>query len=103
VSDDIFRAIGMTPTSGVMETQSFLFALESLRITDMLSLQPSALVEKYVAKGLLAPIHVDVPRAMPDYGMLVRLGETPTPAAQAFMAVLRDVASGQVVVAGRQG
>ncbi|WP_200848818.1 hypothetical protein, partial [Raoultella sp. 18093] len=60
-------------------------------------------VEKYVAKGLLAPIHVDVPRAMPDYGMLVRLGETPTPAAQAFMAVLRDVASGQVVVAGRQG
>ncbi len=103
VSDDIFRAIGMTPTSGVMETQSFLFALESLRITDMLSLQPSALVEKYVAKGLLAPIHVDVPRAMPDYGMLVRLGETPTPAAQAFMAVLRDVASGQVVAAGRQG
>jgi DNA-binding transcriptional LysR family regulator len=94
VSDDIFRTIGMTPTSGVMETQSFLFALESLRITDMLSLQPAALVEKYVAKGLLAQISVDVPRAMPDYGMLVRLGEAPPPAAQAFMAVLRDVASG---------
>ena len=36
-------------------------------------------------------------------GMLVRLGETPTPAAQAFMAVLRDVAGGRVVPMPRQG
>ena len=96
VSDSIFRAIGMAPSSGVMETQSFLFALESLRITDMLSLQPSALVEKYVAKGLLAQIKVDVPKVMPDYGMLTRMDEDPTPAASAFMSVLRDVAAANV-------
>ena len=93
VSDDIFRTIGMTPTAGVMETQSFLFALESLQITDMLSLQPAALVDKYVAKGLLARIAVEVPKVMPDYGVLTRLGEPPTPAAAAFMAVLRGVAA----------
>jgi len=31
---------------------------------------------------------------MPDYGMLTRLGETPTPATLAFMEVLRGVAGG---------
>ena len=99
VSDNIFRTIGMTPTAGVMETQSFLFALESLQLTEMLSLQPTALVDKYVAKGLLARIAVDVPKVMPDYGMLTRLGEPPSPAATAFMAVLREVAA-QIEAAG---
>jgi DNA-binding transcriptional LysR family regulator len=93
VSDDIFGVIGMAPTSSVVETTSFLFALESLQLTDMLSLQPSTLVEKYVEKGLLAHIGVDVPDRMPDYGMLTRAGETAGPAAQAFMSVLRDVAN----------
>ena len=91
VSDDIFGGIGMAPTSSVVETTSFLFALESLQLTDMLSLQPSTLVEKYVEKGLLAHIPVEVPDRMPDYGMLTRMDEVPSPSVQAFMAVLRDV------------
>lgn len=93
VSDDIFGGIGMAPTSSVVETTSFLFALESLQLTDMLSLQPSTLVEKYVEKGLLAHIPVEVPDRMPDYGMLTRMDEVASPSVQAFMAVLRDVAS----------
>jgi len=93
VSDDIFGVIGMAPTSSVVETTSFLFALESLQLTDMLSLQPSTLVEKYVEKGLLAHIPVEVPDRMPDYGMLTRMDEAPSPSVQAFMAVLRDVAA----------
>jgi DNA-binding transcriptional LysR family regulator len=92
VSDDIFGVIGMAPTSSVVETTSFLFALESLQLTDMLSLQPSTLVEKYVEKGLLARIPVSVPDRMPDYGMLTRTDENAGPAVQAFMSVLRDVA-----------
>ncbi|MCZ2498773.1 LysR family transcriptional regulator [Xylophilus sp. Kf1] len=92
VSDDIFGVIGMAPTSSVVETTSFLFALESLQLTDMLSLQPSTLVAKYVEKGLLSHIPVEVPDRMPDYGMLTRMDESPGPAVQAFMAVLRDVA-----------
>jgi DNA-binding transcriptional LysR family regulator len=58
----------------------------------MVSLQPEALVEKYVSKGLLARIPVELPDRMPDYGLITRVGEVPTPAAQAFMDVLRDAA-----------
>lgn len=64
-----------------------------MHTTDMLSLQPAALVEKYVNKGLLARIPVELPDRMPDYGLITRLGEPPTPAAQAFMDVLREAAS----------
>lgn len=92
VSDDIFGRNGLALTSGVVETPSFLFALEMMQTTDMLSLQPTALVRRYIDKGLLARIPVELPDRMPDYGMLTRLGETPTPATLAFMEVLRRVA-----------
>ena len=29
---------------------------------------------------------------MPDYGLITRLGEPPTPFAQAFMEVMREIA-----------
>ncbi len=96
VSDDIFGSTGLALTSGVVETPSFLFALELMQITDMLSLQPAALVDKYVNKGLLTRIPVELPDRMPDYGLITRLGEPPTPAAQAFMDVLRAKADGAV-------
>jgi len=93
VSDDIFGRNGLALASGVVETPSFLFALEMMQATDMLSLQPSALVERYIHKGLLARIPVELPDRMPDYGLITRLGEPPTPAAQAFIDVLRAVAA----------
>ncbi|GAB7542900.1 LysR family transcriptional regulator [Cupriavidus sp. 8B] len=92
VSDDIFGRTGLALTSGVVETPSFLFALELMQSTDMLSLQPAALVDKYVNRGLLARIPIELPDRMPDYGLITRLGEAPTPAAQAFMEVLREKA-----------
>lgn len=92
VSDEIFGHAGASPTASIVETPSFLFALELMQRTDMLSLQPAALVAKYVDKGLLARIPVTLPSHMPDYGVITRLGETPEPAAQAFMAVLKDLA-----------
>src|SRR5574343_495777 len=92
VSEDIFERAGMQPTSGVVETPSFLFGMELMQATQMLSLQPAARVEKYVQKGLLARIPVDLPDRMPDYGVITRLGEAPGPAAQAFLQVLREQA-----------
>jgi DNA-binding transcriptional LysR family regulator len=91
VSDGIFASTGLAPTSGVVETPSFLFALELLQTTPMLSLQPAALVDKYVHKGLLARIPIDLPDRMPDYGLITRLGEPLAPAAQAFMDILRRI------------
>ena len=94
VSRTVVReAISRLQASGVVETPSFLFALELMHTTDMLSLQPAALIQKYVDRGLLSRIPVELPDRMPSYGLITRLGEPPTPAAQAFMDVLREAAS----------
>lgn len=96
VSDDIFSRTGLSLTSGIVETPSFLFALELMQSTNMLSLQPAALVDKYVRRGLLTRIAAELPDRMPDFGMITLQGEPPSTAAQAFMDVIRQLA-GQVV------
>lgn len=60
----------------------------------MMSLQPAALIQKYVDRGLLSRIPVRKfarPHAQ-RYGLITRLGEPPTPSAQAFIDVLRETA-----------
>lgn len=92
VSDDIFTRAGLLPTAGVVLTPSFLFSMELMQSTNMLTLAPTALADKYVSKGLLARISTDLPVRMPDYGVVTRRDETPSPAAQAFIQVLREQA-----------
>jgi len=92
VSDDIFSSTGLSLTSGIVETPSFLFALELLQSTNMLSLQPAALVDKYVRRGLLARIASELPDRMPDFGMITLQGEHPSTSVQAFMDVIRTLA-----------
>lgn len=92
ICDDIFSSAGLGPHAGNVETASFLFAFELLQGTEMLSLQPAAVVGKYVDKGLLARLPVEIPDRMPDYGLVTRLGETPGPVAQELMELLRGVA-----------
>ncbi len=92
VSDGILSSTGLSLTSGIVETPSFLFALELMQSTDMLSLQPSALVDKYVRRGLLTRIASDLPGGMPDYGLITLQGEPPSPATLAFMDVIRTIA-----------
>lgn len=92
VSDDLFGGAGLTLSAGVVETSSFLFALELMNTTHMMSLQSAALIQKYVDRGLLSRIPVQLPDHMPSYGLITRLGEPPTPSAQAFIDVLRETA-----------
>lgn len=92
VSDDIFSSTGLSLTSGIVETPSFLFALELLQSTNMLSLQPAALVDKYVRRGLLTRIASDLPDRMPDFGLITLQGEPPSTAVQAFIDVIRHLA-----------
>jgi DNA-binding transcriptional LysR family regulator len=93
VSDDIFSSTGLSLTSGIVETPSFLFALELMQSTNMLSLQPAALVEKYVRRGLLARIAAQLPDRMPDFGLITLQGERPNTAVQAFLDVIRHLAA----------
>lgn len=93
VSDNIFVRTGTTLTSGIVETPSFLFALELMQSTDMLSLQPAALAKRYADRGLLIRIPVELHDQMPGYGLITRLGDAPTSAALAFIAELRKVAT----------
>jgi DNA-binding transcriptional LysR family regulator len=58
----------------------------------MLSLQPAALVEKYVRRGLLTRIAAELPDRMPDFGLITLQGEEPSPAALAFRDVIRTLA-----------
>ena len=92
VSDDIFSGTGLSLTSGIVETPSFLFALELMQSTNMLSLQPAGLVDKYVRRGLLTRIAAELPGRMPDFGLITLQGEPPSPAALAFMDVIRAMA-----------
>lgn len=92
VSDDIFSGTGLSLTSGIVETPSFLVALELMQSTNMLSLQPAALVDKFVRRGLLTRIATDLPRRMPDFGLITLQGEPPSTAALAFMDVIRALA-----------
>ena len=96
VSDDIFSSTGVSLTSGIVETPSFLFALELMQSTNMLSLQPAALVDKYVRRGLLTRIASELPDRMPDFGLITLQGEPPSTAVQAFMDVIRNLA-GQAI------
>ncbi len=94
VSDGIFSSTGLSLTSGIVETPSFLFARELMQSTNMLSLQPAALVDKYVRRGLLTRIAAELPDRMPDFGLITLQVEPPSAAAQAFMDVIRELADG---------
>lgn len=92
VSDDIFSSTGLSLTSGIVETPSFLVALELMQSTNMLSLQPAALVDKFVRRGLLTRIASDLPKRMPDFGLITLQGEAPSTPMLAFMDVIRTLA-----------
>lgn len=97
ISDSIFIKTGTTLTAGIVETTSFLFALELMQSSNMLSLQPAALVDKYVGNGLLARIPIELPVKLPDYGIITRMGEPIDVTTQAFIAELFSVANQMTV------
>jgi len=45
-----------------------------------------------VRRGLLTRIVAELPDRMPDYGLITLQGEPPSPAALAFMDVIRNMA-----------
>ena len=101
--DETFAAAGMQAPVGMIETPSIFSTLELLQVTDMISLQPRAAVEKYVRNGLLGQLAVPIRRTMTNYGVITRKNEIPSQPAQEFIAILRATAErlGDHVVAPR--
>ncbi|EON18215.1 LysR family transcriptional regulator [Cupriavidus necator] len=90
--DETIAAAGIQGLVGMVETPSIFSTLELLQATDMLSLQPRAVVERFVAEGMLAHVPVPIRRAMSSYGIVTRKNELPSEAMLQFMAALRAAA-----------
>lgn len=90
--EEAFASAGLVVPPGTVETPSFFSAFELLQATPMLSMQPQAIVEKYVDKGLLGRIPVPIRDTMPDYGVITRKGEVPSRSMSEFIGILHQVA-----------
>jgi DNA-binding transcriptional LysR family regulator len=90
--EEAFASAGLIVPAGTVETPSFFSTFELLQATRMLSLQPQAIVEKYVNKGVLGRIPVPMQDTMPNYGLITRKGEVPSQAMLEFTDILRCVA-----------
>jgi DNA-binding transcriptional LysR family regulator len=97
--EESFAGLGLPAPASMVETPSIFSTLELLQATDMLSLQPRAAVEKYVARGLLGRVSVTIRRSMSQYGIVTRRHETPSGAMLEFMAILREIAARQAQAA----
>jgi DNA-binding transcriptional LysR family regulator len=91
--EETFAAAGIQSLVATVETPSIFSTLELLQATDMLSLQPRAAVEKYVAQGLLGHLPVPIRRAMSSYGIVTRKNEVPSAPMEEFIGILRAVAN----------
>ncbi|WP_019939591.1 LysR family transcriptional regulator [Bordetella sp. FB-8] len=90
--EETFASAGLVVPAGTVETPSFFSAFELLQATPMLSMQPQAIVEKYVDKALLGRIPVPIRDTMPDYGVITRKGEVPSRSMREFIDILHQVA-----------
>lgn len=90
--EESFASAGIAAPKGMVETPSIFSTLELLQATEMLSLQPRAAVEKYVAKGLLGHVPVPIRHTMSNYGIVTRKNEVLSQTTQEFIAILRAVA-----------
>jgi DNA-binding transcriptional LysR family regulator len=90
--EEVFASAGLVVPTGTVETSSFFTSFELLQATQMLSLQPQAIVEKYVNKGLLGRVLVPIRDTMPNYGLITRKGEVPSQPMREFVDILRNVA-----------
>ena len=90
--EEMFADARVQAPGGMVETPSIFSTLELLQATDMLSLQPRVAVEKYVDKGMLGRVPVQVGRSMASYGIVTRKDDEQSQPAREFIDVLRTVA-----------
>lgn len=93
--DETFAAAGIVAPVGIVETPSMFSTLELLQATDMISLQPEVVMDRYVQSGLLGYLRVPIRRTMSNYSVITRKNEVASQAMNEFIAILTDIA-GQI-------
>lgn len=97
--EETFASAGLVAPVGMVETPSIFSTLELLQSTDMISLQPMAVVRKSLDDGVLACLPIPVRRSMSHYSAITRKNEPLPPAVDEFIAILRRRASERAAAA----
>ncbi|NIF71474.1 MULTISPECIES: LysR family transcriptional regulator [unclassified Burkholderia] len=92
--EETFASAGLVAPVGMVETPSIFSTIELLRSTEMISLQPRAVVQQRIDEGLLGCLPIEVRRSMSHYSVITRKNELPSPQMEEFVAILRQRAAG---------
>ena len=100
----LFRDAQLPTPSSTVETSSSLLSLSLLRESDMVSLQPAALINYYEKTNTIARLPISLSIKMNSYGLITRKNRIPTAAMQvvaaAFLSHAHQETTGQRVLAG---
>jgi DNA-binding transcriptional LysR family regulator len=84
----------LNPPVDVVETASFLVTLSCLRERGAVGFWARSVAQHYQAQGLVAVLPVKVAIELPPVGLITLRGRNRTPAADQFVAALRQVQAG---------
>ena len=91
--DAMLAASGLRPAGGVIETVSIVATLALLQEMDAVAVLPRGLARHYARFGMLSELPVRVAAAPSRYEIVTRAGRDLSPAAEAFVDLVRAAAA----------
>lgn len=89
----VLREAGIQERLDVTETASPIAMTALLELTDMAAVMPASQAAHYARLGVLAVLPVDLPIRVPPIYLITRLAHSLSPAALAFVALLRPASA----------
>jgi DNA-binding transcriptional LysR family regulator len=90
--DTMLAAAGLHAPASVVETVSIVATLALLQESDAVTVMPQALARHYARFGMLVELPVALPAPASRYELVTRARHELSPSAQAFVAMLREIA-----------
>lgn len=91
--DAMLAAAGLRAPAAIVETVSIVATLALLQASDAITVMPKALAAHYASFGMLTELAVRLRAPASRYDLVMRARREPSPAAQAFAALVRELAS----------
>jgi DNA-binding transcriptional LysR family regulator len=92
--DQDFRRVGLKAPASVVDSSSLGATLNLLLSSDAVTILPESIVRNYLRAGALVRLRVTIGDHDINYGILSRIGESPSPAATEFIELLRQHGQG---------